>query len=79
MDETTKKLLDIDKSSLTLQKLKISQELSKIQYDLQRVIDHGEIYDTDLPNLITRLQEIQNLVIKHNLNMQHFENIKSLL
>ena len=78
MDETTKKLLDIDKNTLVLQKLKINEELATVQNHLQRVIDHGEVYDTDIPNLIADLQDIQNLVVKYNLNKQHFENVKSL-
>lgn len=79
MDETTKKLLDIDKNTLVLQKLKINENLATVQSHLQHVIDHGEIYDTDIPNLITELQDIQNLVVKYNLNIQHFENMKNLL
>lgn len=78
-DKTQKRLLGIDDKNLAQEEKNIDEGLRYVNSRLTEIIDNKEYLNSNVPNLIKKLNYIQEKIIKLNIHKHQAETYDNLI
>lgn len=72
-DEGKKKILGISDENIECEKKDIDKSLKHVQLTLKEIIDNKDYFDSDLSNLLSDLEFVQEKVVKLNIHKDQAE------